>query len=64
MLLSDEERRVVHAIPDLTRAQAVVREIASGERVYGLLYLADVVKSAATHEREAFIDSFLRQGDP
>lgn len=62
--LTDEERRVVYSIPDLTSAQrAVARRLASGERVYALLYLGDVVKSSATHEREALIDALLRDGD-
>ena len=63
--LTDEERRVVASLPDLTRAQlAVARQLASRERVFALLYLTDVVKSAATSERNAFVDSALLDGDP
>jgi len=63
--LTDEERRLVASLPDLTEAQvAVARQLASRERVFGLLYLTDVVKSAATNERDAFVDSLLRDGDP
>lgn len=63
--LTHEERRLVATLPDLTHAQvAVARQLASTDRVFGLLYLADVVKSAATHERDAFVESLLRDGDP
>lgn len=63
--LTDEERRLVASLPDLTQAQvAVARQLASRERVFGLLYLTDVVKSATTNERDAFVDSLLRDGDP
>jgi hypothetical protein len=63
--LTDEERRLVASLPDLGEAQVgVARQLASRERVLGLLYLADVVKSAATQERDAYVDSLLRDGDP
>jgi hypothetical protein len=63
--LTDEERRRVASIADLTEAQvAVARQLASRERTFGLLYVTDVVKSAAMHERDVFVDSLLRDGDP
>ena len=63
--LTDEERRRVVTLPDLASPQVeVARQLASGDRALALLYLADVVKSAATHERDAFVDSLLRDGHP
>lgn len=63
--LTDEERRLVDTLSDLGEAQiGLARQLASKERMFGMLYLADVVRSAATHEREAFVDSLLRAADP
>jgi hypothetical protein len=63
--LTDEERWRRVSIPELTGAQvAVARELSSKDRAIGLLYLRDVVKSAAIHEREAFVDALRRDDKP
>jgi hypothetical protein len=63
--LTDAERRRAASIPDLTRAQvAVARELSSRDRTIGLLYLRDVVKSAAIHERETFVDALRSDDEP
>ena len=63
--LTDEERWRRTSIPELTKAQvAVARELSIKERAIGLMYLRDVVKSAAIHEREAFVDALRRDDEP
>jgi hypothetical protein len=63
--LTKAERNAAASLQALSPAQLqVARELSFKDRVYGMLYLGDVVKSASQHAREAFADALLRSDTP
>ena len=63
--LSKEDRKAAESLQVLSPAQLqVARELSLKDRVYGVLYLGDIVKSAGQHARETFVDALLHSDKP
>jgi hypothetical protein len=63
--LTDQERQVVDAIPDLKEAHGMVaRQLASRDRALVRRHLREVLRSAPEFEIEVLIDYLRRESDP
>lgn len=63
--LTREERNTAESLRALSPVQlALARQLSLKDKVYGVLYLGDIVKSSGLYDREAFADVLLRSDKP
>ena len=63
--LTKEERHAAESLQTLSSTQVeLARQLSLKERVYGVLYLGDIVRSAGQHAREVFADALVRSDKP
>lgn len=63
--LTNEERNTAESLQALSQVQLdLARQLSLKEKVYGVLYLGDVVRSSGPQDREAFADALRRSDKP